>query len=229
MSAAEEQIRRRQERDREILAEIERTESSITVSRERTEQALGDAQQRLERIEMQAGEAEERAARAERLANLRREEAEREHRLQEMLERIDEAERRAREAERRAREAVVEVSRPLRPLPPLPPERPPAPPPPLPSAEAQAPAPAPPAEPPIPEGAAVPIRPGSGDAVPAAAVSLNSATFEQLRAVGLSVTQTGRVLAYRERSGGFSSVEELGAIPGFSREFLDSVSGRLQP
>ena len=70
----------------------------------------------------------------------------------------------------------------------------------------------------------MPIPPGPG-----APVSLNQATFEQLRGVGLSVTQTGRVLAYRERSGGFSSVEELGSIPGFSREFLDQLAGRLQP
>ena len=46
-------------------------------------------------------------------------------------------------------------------------------------------------------------------------LNLNDATFEQLRDVGLSVTQTGRVLAHRERSGRFSSVDELEGIPGF--------------
>ncbi len=60
-------------------------------------------------------------------------------------------------------------------------------------------------------------------------VSLSSASFEQLRAAGLSVTQTGRVLAHRERTGGFSSLEELTTIPGFPRELLDSLRGRLVP
>ena len=48
-------------------------------------------------------------------------------------------------------------------------------------------------------------------------LNLNDATFEQLRDVGLSVTQTGRVLAHRERSGRFGSVDELEGIPGFPR------------
>ena len=60
-------------------------------------------------------------------------------------------------------------------------------------------------------------------------MSLNSATFEELREVGLSVTQTGRVLAYREHSGGFTSISDLDGIPGFPQEFLDSVKDRLVP
>jgi DNA uptake protein ComE-like DNA-binding protein len=58
-------------------------------------------------------------------------------------------------------------------------------------------------------------------------VSLNSATFEQLRSLGMSVTQTGRVLAYRERNQSFRSVEELDAIPGFPNGFLDGIRDRL--
>ena len=54
-----------------------------------------------------------------------------------------------------------------------------------------------------------------------------TATFEQLRNAGLSVTQTGRVLAHRERAGGFQSVDELDAIPGFPQEFLDEVKPNL--
>ena len=50
---------------------------------------------------------------------------------------------------------------------------------------------------------------------------INDASFEQLRDLGLSVTQTGRVLAYRERLGGFRAVDELDEIPGFPRDFLD--------
>ncbi|MGH2988441.1 MAG: ComEA family DNA-binding protein, partial [Solirubrobacterales bacterium] len=62
---------------------------------------------------------------------------------------------------------------------------------------------------------------------PAAPVSLNSATFEQLRSLGMSVTQTGRVLAYRERNQSFRSVDELDAIPGFPNGFLDGIRDRL--
>lgn len=58
-------------------------------------------------------------------------------------------------------------------------------------------------------------------------VNLNDASFEELRNAGLSVTQTGRVLAHRERGGGFSSVDELDEIPGFPREFLDQVKPNL--
>jgi competence protein ComEA len=58
-------------------------------------------------------------------------------------------------------------------------------------------------------------------------LNLNDATFEQLRDVGLSVTQTGRVLAHRERSGRFGSVDELEGIPGFPRDFLEQIKSRL--
>jgi hypothetical protein len=58
-------------------------------------------------------------------------------------------------------------------------------------------------------------------------LNLNDATFEQLRDVGLSVTQTGRVLAHRERSGHFASVDELEGIPGFPRDFLEQIKSRL--
>ncbi len=58
-------------------------------------------------------------------------------------------------------------------------------------------------------------------------INLNTATFEELREAGLSVTQTGRVLAHRERGGGFTSVDELDDIPGFPRDFLDVVKPKL--
>jgi DNA uptake protein ComE-like DNA-binding protein len=57
-------------------------------------------------------------------------------------------------------------------------------------------------------------------------VSLNAATFEQLRELGMSVTQAGRVLAYRERQG-FRAVDELNTIPGFPDGFLEGIRGRL--
>ena len=41
------------------------------------------------------------------------------------------------------------------------------------------------------------------------------------------MTQTGRILAYRERSGGFESLDELDRIPGFPRAFLDDLKRRV--
>jgi DNA uptake protein ComE-like DNA-binding protein len=59
-------------------------------------------------------------------------------------------------------------------------------------------------------------------------VDLNTADYNQLRDLGLSVTQTGRVLAYRERSGKFESVDELESIPGFPRELLEDLKKRVR-
>ena len=59
-------------------------------------------------------------------------------------------------------------------------------------------------------------------------LSLNEATFEELRERGMSVTQTGRVLAHRERAGGFKSIDELDDISGFPRDFLDRIKPRLK-
>jgi competence ComEA-like helix-hairpin-helix protein len=58
-------------------------------------------------------------------------------------------------------------------------------------------------------------------------VSLNNASYEELRELGLSVTQTGRVLSHRERTGGFKSLEELDQVPGFPRDFLEQFKGRI--
>jgi DNA uptake protein ComE-like DNA-binding protein len=55
-------------------------------------------------------------------------------------------------------------------------------------------------------------------------LDLNGATFEQLRDIGLSVTQSARVIAYRDAAGGFQSVDELQEIPGLSVE-LKQVLG----
>lgn len=49
-------------------------------------------------------------------------------------------------------------------------------------------------------------------------VDLNHATFEELRSLGLSVTQSARVIAYREVRDGYESLEELDEIPGLSKE-----------
>jgi DNA uptake protein ComE-like DNA-binding protein len=77
-----------------------------------------------------------------------------------------------------------------------------------------------PARAPAPEPPAAPSGPVGSQ------INLNQATFEQLRELGMSVTQTGRVLAYRERQG-FRSVDELSTIPGFPDGFLEGVRPRL--
>lgn len=64
-------------------------------------------------------------------------------------------------------------------------------------------------------------RSGSGS------LNLNSATFEELREADLSVTQATRILAYRERFGGYRSVEDLEKVPGFPAELIESLRGRI--
>ena len=87
-----------------------------------------------------------------------------------------------------------------------------------------------PEPPPEPESHAVSEPEEAGPAPPSAAfsaptaasgpINLNDATFEQLREHNLSVTQATRVLAYRERLGGYRSVDDLDQVPGFPRDFL---------
>jgi competence protein ComEA len=45
-------------------------------------------------------------------------------------------------------------------------------------------------------------------------LNVNEATFEELRGLGLSVTQSARLIAYRDVRGGFKSLDELDDIPG---------------
>jgi DNA uptake protein ComE-like DNA-binding protein len=60
-------------------------------------------------------------------------------------------------------------------------------------------------------------------------LSLSTASFEELRAVGLSVTQTQRVIEYREANDGFNSLDELDLVPGFERSLLVDVKSRVVP
>jgi competence ComEA-like helix-hairpin-helix protein len=62
---------------------------------------------------------------------------------------------------------------------------------------------------------------------PGETLNLNSVTFEELRAHSLSVTQATRILAYRERMGGFNSVHDLDAVPGFPKDFLEDFKRRV--
>jgi competence ComEA-like helix-hairpin-helix protein len=58
-------------------------------------------------------------------------------------------------------------------------------------------------------------------------INLNSASFEELRELGFSVTQATRVITYRERQNGFDSVDDLAEVPGMPPDFLGDVKGKL--
>ena len=68
---------------------------------------------------------------------------------------------------------------------------------------------------------------GPGDESTADQINLNEAKFEELRELGMSVTQATRVITYRERHNGFDSLDELAAVPGLPRELLNDVNPRL--
>jgi DNA uptake protein ComE-like DNA-binding protein len=54
-------------------------------------------------------------------------------------------------------------------------------------------------------------------------VSLSNASLEDLRSLGMSVTQAKRVIDYRERIGGFDSIDDLDHVPGFPRALLAQI------
>jgi DNA uptake protein ComE-like DNA-binding protein len=56
----------------------------------------------------------------------------------------------------------------------------------------------------------------------------NKASFEELRGLGMSVTQATRVIAYRERAEGFKTLDDMDTIPGFDKDFLDALKQRLK-
>jgi len=58
-------------------------------------------------------------------------------------------------------------------------------------------------------------------------INLNQATYDELRGLELSVTQTGRVLAHREQAGGFKSLDELDSIVGFPQAVLTELKRKL--
>jgi DNA uptake protein ComE-like DNA-binding protein len=226
LRVAEEGLAARREQEDLLARELEATEARLAEGQKKTEEALERAAVRLKEVEQRAAEAEARANRAERLAVLKAEELEREARLREILDRIAEAESRAAAAESRARSAVSGVGPGPDPAPPAPapppgPETDPKPPAPAPAPEPPGPAPDP--EPPAPAPEPEPPAPSSEGKL-----NLNSASYDELRSLGLSVTQTGRVLAQREHRGSFSSVDELDEIPGFPGGFLGGVKSRLE-
>jgi len=57
---------------------------------------------------------------------------------------------------------------------------------------------------------------------------LNDLTFEQLREIGLSVTQSARLTAAREARGGFDSIDQLDEIPGLSKKTVEGLKDQLR-
>jgi Helix-hairpin-helix motif len=93
---------------------------------------------------------------------------------------------------------------------------------PIPAPAPVTPAPAPSARESPAAGDSISPRPAGG------AVSLTFGTFEEYRALGMSVTQAKRVIAYRERDGGYATVDDLDRVPGFSQQLLEELKERLK-
>jgi capsular exopolysaccharide synthesis family protein len=64
-------------------------------------------------------------------------------------------------------------------------------------------------------------------ALPDGPVDLNQVTFEELRALDLSITQARRLLTYRDRWGGFSSVDQIDELPGFPEPVREELKQRV--
>jgi DNA uptake protein ComE-like DNA-binding protein len=239
LRAAEQHLERRRAGEQQLAREIEETAARLAASQRRTAEALERAELRLKEAEARASEAESRAEEAERLAKLKTEETDRETQLREVLDRIARTEERAAEAEQRARESVWQITDPgaetestgsqsraedfAVKTPPAQPAAPPSSP--DPSQAAWIPQPPESAEP-------EPSAAGGGSEEPTIVseggpLNLNEATYEDLRRLRLSVTQAGRVLAYRDRFGGFKSLDQLDGIPGFSKAFLTELKPHL--
>jgi DNA uptake protein ComE-like DNA-binding protein len=58
-------------------------------------------------------------------------------------------------------------------------------------------------------------------------LDVNTATFEELRDLGLSVTQSARLIAYRDVRDGYESLDELREIPGLSSETVRELQSQL--
>jgi DNA uptake protein ComE-like DNA-binding protein len=57
-------------------------------------------------------------------------------------------------------------------------------------------------------------------------IDLHKASFEDLRDIGLSVTQSARLIAYRDARPDFDSVDELESIPGFAGATIGKLRQR---
>jgi DNA uptake protein ComE-like DNA-binding protein len=204
----EHQVEERRAGEEELTRQLQQTERRLAATQARALAAVERALARLEDVEARTADAEARASRAEGLTVESAEKIGLTRRLRETLDRIDEAERRATEAATRAREAVKRRSEP-------------------PGSDAE----------PIADGHSR-SPPGSGAGSPsrseAAAtaseglIDVNEATYEQLRELGLSVTQTVQLLSYREESGGFDSLEELDRVLGLPPDFFAGLKPQVR-
>jgi competence protein ComEA len=78
----------------------------------------------------------------------------------------------------------------------------------------------------------VAAAPGAGGAAGASAppVSLSSATAEQLDTLdGVGPATARKIIEWRTEHGGFSSVEDLGQVPGIGPKKLAALRDRVQP
>ncbi len=58
-------------------------------------------------------------------------------------------------------------------------------------------------------------------------IDINAASFEDLRSLGLSVTQAARLVALRDARGGFTSKDEIGELPGLPSELMTELLTRV--
>jgi DNA uptake protein ComE-like DNA-binding protein len=70
-----------------------------------------------------------------------------------------------------------------------------------------------------------PEAPGPANGEP---LDLNRASFEELRALGISKTQATRVISAREAAGAYASLDELDGLPGFSPEQLEAFKSSVR-
>src|SRR5262249_58111982 len=63
--------------------------------------------------------------------------------------------------------------------------------------------------------------------LPRGPLDVNQASFEQFRALGLSVSQCARLIATRDIRGGFKSLDELGEIEGLPPSAVRDLRERL--
>jgi len=62
-----------------------------------------------------------------------------------------------------------------------------------------------------------------------AAVNLNTATQAELEAVkGIGPSKAKAIIAYREKSGGFKSVDELAKVKGFGTASVAKLKGQFE-
>lgn len=81
------------------------------------------------------------------------------------------------------------------------------------------------AEPPAPVGSGA--EDGESPKPASGPIDINEASFEVLRSLGCSVTQTARILSARKLRGGFNSPEDLEEVPGLPADFRAELISKL--